>query len=89
MYLVECSLTILVIRTKSEAIGFAFQPKATKFEARNPKYETNPNDQNSNDQNNSSFPEIAFALVLVIRSFEFRISNFGFKLTTEVHALRA
>ena len=31
----DCSFTILVLRTRSEAIGSAFQPEAKKFEARN------------------------------------------------------
>jgi len=31
----ECSFAILVLRTRSEAIGSAFQPEAEKFEARN------------------------------------------------------
>jgi len=51
--------------------------KSTKSEIRNPKSETNPNDQKPNDQNENSRlrRRIAFVLNFEFLNFEF-VSNF-------------
>jgi hypothetical protein len=50
----------------------------TKSEARNPKFETIPNDQNSNYPNNGTVVSVLF--LLLEYSDLFRISIFGFRI---------
>ncbi len=52
-----------------------------KSEIRNPKYETNSNTQNLNDQNSFEFKNLNFDIV---SSFDIRASNFLFNLASDI-----